>query len=50
MAKFALFDGPDIQHEGYATTAEYTYGEAYEWVCEACFAKLKDKMGWTVLD
>jgi hypothetical protein len=47
MAKFAEFNGPDIQHEGYATGDDYRKGAGYEWVCLSCFADLKDEMGWT---
>jgi hypothetical protein len=46
--KFAEFDGADIQHEGYATCEDFPRGARYEWVCSACFADLKDDMGWTV--
>ena len=47
-AKFAEFDGADIQHEGYATCDDYPKGASYEWVCSTCFADLKDEMKWTV--
>jgi hypothetical protein len=47
-AKFAEFDGPDIQREGYATCEDYQYGACYEWICGACFSDLKDDMDWTV--
>jgi hypothetical protein len=46
-AKFAEFDGPDIQHEGYTTAPDYPHGARYEWVCLACFADLKAEMGWS---
>jgi hypothetical protein len=45
-AKFADFDGPDILHEGYATTAESKWGEDYHWVCSTCFTDLRDVMNW----
>jgi hypothetical protein len=45
-AKFAEFDSVDIQHEGYATTDDYSKGACYEWVCLTCFAHLKDEMKW----
>ena len=45
-AKFAEFDGPEIQHEGYATGDDYKHGAGYEWVCRDCFDDLKDDMGW----
>ena len=41
-AKFAEFERPDIQHEGYVNADT-------EWVCQSCFHDLKDEMGW-VLD
>ncbi len=44
--KFADFDGPDILHEGYATTAAYKWGEDYDWVCPKCFTELRDAMNW----
>jgi hypothetical protein len=47
-AKFAEFDGPDIQREGYATCEDYQYGACYEGICRACFSDLKDDMDWTV--
>ena len=47
MAKFAEFDGPDIQHEGYATTSDFARGAAYEWICVECFEDLRDAMGWS---
>ena len=46
-AKFAEFDGPDIQHEGYATGEDYPKGARYDWICSACFNDLKDEMQWT---
>ena len=44
-AKFAEFDGPDIQHVGYATCEDYKHGARYDWVCGDCFNDLKDFMG-----
>ena len=46
-AKFAEFDGPDIQHEGYATCDDYPKGARYEWVCQCCFDDLRDEMQWS---
>ena len=46
-AKFAEFDGPEIQHEGYASCDDYRLGAGYEWVCRKCFDDLKDDLGWT---
>ena len=46
-AKFAEFDAPDIQKEGYATTQEYKHGTDYDWVCLQCFDDLKDALGWS---
>ena len=45
-ATFAEFDGPEIQHEGYATCEDYKLGAEYDWVCVRCFSELKDEMGW----
>ena len=42
----ANVEGDGIIHEGYATTAEYQFGEDYEWVCAECFAASKNAMGW----
>jgi hypothetical protein len=44
--KFAEFDGPDIQHMGYATEDDYKFGAEYEWVCQACFDDLQNDLGW----
>jgi hypothetical protein len=41
-AKFAEFDGPNIQHEGYATR------NSYHWVCRECFEDLKDNLEWSL--
>ena len=46
FAKFADFDGRQILHEGYATTAESEWGEDYHLVCPTCFAELRDVMNW----
>jgi hypothetical protein len=48
-AKFAEFDGPDIQHEGYATCEDYKHGARYDWVCRDCFEDLKEFMGWKLV-
>ncbi|HJY05823.1 MAG TPA: hypothetical protein VJ323_05875 [Bryobacteraceae bacterium] len=48
--KFAEWDGPDILHDGYATTAEYDRGEDYDWVCPTCFDELRDEMGWRLVE
>jgi hypothetical protein len=45
-ATFAEVDGPEIQHEGYATCEDYKHGADYDWVCVTCFSELKDEMGW----
>ena len=47
MTKFAEFDGPDFQHEGYAACEEYPRGASYAWVCLRCFDELHVEMGWT---
>jgi hypothetical protein len=46
-AKFAEFDGPDIQREGFATCDDYSKGALYEWVCRTCFDDLRDDMRWS---
>ena len=48
-ATFAEFDGPDIQHEGYATCEDYKHGARYDWVCRDCFEDLKEFMGWKLV-
>jgi hypothetical protein len=45
-ATFAEFDGPDYQHEGYATCDDYKHGAEYDWVCMSCFSELKEEMDW----
>jgi hypothetical protein len=45
-AKFAKWDGPEVQHQGYTTTSQHVHGAGYHWVCEQCFADLKDDMQW----
>jgi hypothetical protein len=39
-------EGPDIIHEGYATTAEFVRGADYEWVCPECFSLFREAMAW----
>jgi hypothetical protein len=46
-AEFAEEDGPEIQHEGYATCEDWKHGADYDWVCLSCFAALCDAMEWT---
>ncbi|WP_420968017.1 hypothetical protein [Bradyrhizobium sp. B120] len=46
-AKFAELDGPEIQHEGYATREDYPKGACYEWICKDCFDDLKDYLQWS---
>lgn len=48
-AKFAEFDGPNIQHEGYATCDDYPRDACYQRICQACFDDLKDDMGWSAV-
>lgn len=48
-ATFAEFDGPDFQHEGYATCEDYPLGARYDWVCCTCFSDLQDEMGWVAV-
>ena len=45
-AKFAEFEGPDILHQGYATTSDYPKGARYAWVCKQCVTDLRKDMGW----
>jgi hypothetical protein len=40
------YEGEDIVHEGYATTAEYVYGAEYDWVCIPCFEEFRETMEW----
>jgi hypothetical protein len=47
-AKFAMFEGPDILHQGYATMSDYPKGERYAWVCASCVADLREDMGWVL--
>jgi hypothetical protein len=49
-ATFADIEGPEILHEGYATTADYKLGADYDWICPTCFAELRDVMNWTEVD
>lgn len=37
---------PNALHEGFATTADYTHGEDYEWICVDCFATFAKDFGW----
>ncbi len=48
-AKFSELDGPDIQHQGYTTTSQHEHGAGYYWVCERCFADLRDEMQWRLI-
>src|SRR5262249_3962696 len=45
-ATFAEFNGPDIQHEVYATCDDYEHGAGYDWLCRDCFDDLKEYAGW----
>ncbi len=49
-AKFAEWGGPNILHEGYATTDKYELGEDYDWVCPNCFDELHVEMGWRLIN
>ena len=49
-AKFAEFDGPDVQHVGPTTGDDYKFGADYEWVCPRCFSELQPVLGWTEAD
>jgi hypothetical protein len=46
-AKFSD-DIPNTQGEGYTTGPDYRHGARYEWVCEECFSRLKERMDWAV--
>jgi hypothetical protein len=48
-AKFAEFDEPDVQHEGYTTCDDYKRGTGYDRVWVDCFNDLKDDLGWTLI-
>jgi hypothetical protein len=48
-AKFSEFEGPESQHDGYATRDDYPKGAGYEWVCPTCFEGLKDDMRWSAV-
>jgi len=48
-AKFAEWDGAEIQHAGYTTTSWHERGPGDYWVCEKCFADLKDEMEWRLV-
>jgi hypothetical protein len=47
-AKFGEWDAPEIKHEGYTTTDAHGHDPGYQWVCEACFAELRNEMGWVL--
>jgi hypothetical protein len=48
-ARFAAFDAPGVQQEGYATTGDYKFGAGYDWVCRECFEDLHADLRWTVV-
>ena len=50
MAKFAEFDGPDVEKEGYTNCEDHPHGPDYPWICIQCFNDLHDMMGWTIAD
>lgn len=41
---------PGDLHEGYATTADFSDGAEYEWVCTMCFAAQRESMRWRLVD
>ena len=43
-AKFAMLEGPEILHEGYATLDDY------RWICPQCFSDFQEMFGWTVTE
>lgn len=46
--KFPDKDVSDVLHAGFTTGPDYAKGARYEWVCDRCFAELKDEMDWTL--
>lgn len=40
---------PDIQVEGYTTTAEHEHGADYHWICKLCFDDFAEHFQWRVL-
>ena len=48
-AKFAEWEGPDIQHEGYVTVSDADSKTAGHWVCEQCLQDLQVEMDWRLL-
>ena len=47
-ATFSDRDAADVLRAGYTTGPDYSKGARYEWVCDRCFAELKDEMNWTI--
>ncbi|MCX6609653.1 MAG: hypothetical protein NTW74_02250 [Acidobacteria bacterium] len=45
-AKFAEWDAPDIQHDGYVTFYKHELGASKHWICEKCFSDLGEEMQW----
>ena len=46
-ATFSLHEEGACLKEGFGVTADYKWGEDYEWVCAKCFEEMKDNLGWT---
>lgn len=49
-AKFTEFEGPAIQHDGYATCDDYPEGACYVWICKTCFDEMKQDIGWSTIN
>jgi hypothetical protein len=46
IAGWSIDKAADVVHEGYATTANFTRGPEYDWVCVPCFQLFREVMGW----
>ncbi len=46
-AEFSESDGPNIQHEGYASCEDAKHKADYDWVCVPCFNDLREIMDWS---
>jgi hypothetical protein len=47
-AQFCLHAECKSHKAGYAITADYRWGEDYEWVCPECFEALRENLGWSL--
>lgn len=48
MAAFSE-DAPGDLHDGWATTPEFERGAEYDWLCDPCFARLREPLGLRVI-